>query len=120
MAIALQNGISSMVIMASDLRQRVWVLLLGPVVVAVVAGTCAPSQANDAVGTLQPPCPRIASPAGQSYLQPARLPPDQVKGKNQLGCLSPADAIYGSDGCPLRFCGSDAGVFPFNPGSPAP
>jgi hypothetical protein len=27
-----------------------------------------------------------------------------------MGCLSPADAVYGADGCPLRLCGADAGV----------
>lgn len=68
-------------------------------------------RADDAVGTLQPPCPRIASPAGQSYLQPARLPAANVAAKNKLGCLSPADAIYGPDGCPLRYCGNAAGSF---------
>lgn len=79
-------------------------------------------RADDAVGTLQPPCPRIASPAGQSYLQPARLPASQVAAKNKLGCLSPADAIYGPDGCPLRYCGASSGTFQIpaaTPSSPA-
>jgi hypothetical protein len=104
--------------MASDLRHRVWGPFLGPVVLAVVAGTSAPAQADDAIGTLKPPCPRIASPAGQSYLQPTRLQPSQVQAKNRLGCLSPADALYGADGCPLRFCGGAAGAFPLPAASP--
>jgi hypothetical protein len=37
----------------------------------------------------EPPCPVLASPGGQS----------------------PSDAIYGPDGCPQRFCGSNSGVF---------
>ena len=85
---------------------------------AVVVSQPAVGRADDAVGTLQPPCPRIASPAGQSNLQPARLAPSEVAAKNKLGCLSPADAVYGADGCPLRYCGADAGVLPFNQGSP--
>jgi len=104
-------------IMAFDPRQLAWqcgACLLGAA--AMYAVTTA--WANDAVGTLKPPCPRIASPAGQSYLQPARLKPEEVAAKNRLGCLSPADAVYGPDGCPQRYCGADAGVFPFNPGSP--
>jgi hypothetical protein len=56
------------------------------------------------------PCPRINVPPGQSLLQPTRLSPDEVKAKNRLGCLSPADAIYGPDGCPVRFCGADSGL----------
>ena len=37
-------------------------------------------------------------------LQPKRLKPQEVKAKNAAGCLSPADAIYGADGCPLKLC----------------
>jgi hypothetical protein len=59
----------------------------------------------------EPPCPVLASPGGQSLLQPMRLEPQQVKAKNAMGCLSPSDAIYGPDGCPQRFCGSNSGVF---------
>lgn len=54
-------------------------------------------------------CPMLV-PADQRELQPKRLPPQQVAGKNALGCLSPHDAIYAADGCPLRLCGPDAGV----------
>jgi hypothetical protein len=49
-------------------------------------------------------------PANQRELQPKRIQPQQVKAKNALGCLSPADAVYGADGCPLRLCGAGAGV----------
>lgn len=103
--------------MASDPRYRAGLKLLPLLLSASVQWGMAEARADDAVGTLQPPCPRIASPAGQSYLQPERLPPSEVSAKNRLGCLSPADAIYGADGCPLRFCGADAGVLPLNPGS---
>ena len=48
-------------------------------------------------------------------LQPRRIQPDQVKGKNAMGCLSPADAVYGADGCPLRLCNPDAGVIQLPP-----
>ena len=36
--------------------------------------------------------------------QPTKLPPERVAEKNARGCLSEMDAIYGPDGCPLRFC----------------
>jgi hypothetical protein len=81
---------------------------------ALVLGS-SPARANDAVGTLQRPCPRITVPTGESYVQPLRLQPSQVKSKNAMGCLSPADAVYGSDGCPQRFCGGQAGAFPMPP-----
>ena len=84
---------------------------------AVVLGASA-ARANDAIGTLERPCPRIASPVGQAFLQPTRLLPSQVKAKNNLGCLSPADAVYGPDGCPVRYCGAEAGAFPL-PTAPA-
>jgi hypothetical protein len=54
-------------------------------------------------------------PAGLAELQPLRIPAKQVAAKNARGCLSPADAIYGADGCPLRLCGSDAGVIQLPP-----
>ncbi|MEB3235905.1 MAG: hypothetical protein VKM98_10810 [Cyanobacteriota bacterium] len=98
--------------MAFALQRPTWIrpalLVLSS---AVVLTPLQASRANDAVGTLKPPCPRIASPAGQSYLQPARLPASDVVAKNKLGCLSPADAVYGADGCPLRYCGNAAGTF---------
>lgn len=54
-------------------------------------------------------CPLLV-PATQSELQPLRIRPQQVAEKNARGCLSPADAIYGPDGCPLKLCGRQAGV----------
>lgn len=54
-------------------------------------------------------CPLVV-PASQAELQPLKLRPERVANKNALGCLSPADAIYGADGCPLRLCGKEAGV----------
>lgn len=55
-------------------------------------------------------CPLIV-PASQQAIQPMRLDPALVAAKNRMGCLSPDDAIYGADGCPLRRCGEAAGVF---------
>jgi hypothetical protein len=60
------------------------------------------------------PC-RLVVPPGQSVLQPMKIRPEQVPLKNRLGCLSPADAIYGPDGCPVRLCGPTKGVFPLAP-----
>jgi hypothetical protein len=60
-------------------------------------------------------CPLVV-PARNSDLQPRRIQPSQVPGKNAGGCLSPSDAIYGPDGCPLKLCGANAGVIPL----PAP
>jgi hypothetical protein len=59
-------------------------------------------------------CPLIV-PASQAELQPLRIRPDQVAGKNARGCLSPADAIYGPDGCPRQLCGGSAGVIQLPP-----
>jgi len=57
----------------------------------------------------KPSCPLVV-PASQKLLQPRRIQPDQVQAKNAMGCLSPADAVYGADGCPLRMCGAESGV----------
>lgn len=56
------------------------------------------------------PC-KLVVPPGQSVLQPLKIRPDQVPLKNRLGCLSPADALYGPDGCPLKLCGPRKGAF---------
>jgi hypothetical protein len=48
-------------------------------------------------------CPLLV-PSEMPFLQPKRLKPGEVKAKNASGCLSPADAIYGADGCPLQLC----------------
>ena len=62
-------------------------------------------------------CPLIV-PASQAELQPLRIRREQVAGKNARGCLSPADAIYGPDGCPQRLCGGNAGVIQLPPPLP--
>ena len=54
-------------------------------------------------------CPLVV-PASQKLFQPRRIQPNQVQAQNAMGCLSPADAVYGADGCPLRMCGAEAGV----------
>ena len=56
-------------------------------------------------------CPAIVN-VGAGDIQPMRLPPSEVAAKNKLGCLSPNDAIYGADGCPLRLCGGNRGTVP--------
>ena len=56
------------------------------------------------------PC-RLLVPQSQSVLQPMKIRPEQVPLKNRLGCLSPADAIYGADGCPMKLCGKGQGAF---------
>lgn len=48
--------------------------------------------------------------ANQQIIQPKRIQPDQVKAQNAMGCLSPADAVCGADGCPLKLSSPDAGV----------
>jgi len=48
-------------------------------------------------------CPLLV-PLKDSVLQPLRIQPRQVPRKNAGGCLSAADAIYSTDGCPLRLC----------------
>jgi hypothetical protein len=74
---------------------------------AIVVGAWAePSQAQYRP---KPSCPLLV-PANEEFVQPKRIQPDQVKAKNAMGCLSPADAVYGADGCPLKLCGPDAGV----------
>jgi len=60
---------------------------------------------------MQRACPLIV-PQKDFALQPLRIPPAQVPMKNAMGCLSPADAIYGPDGCPARLCGKGAGTMP--------
>jgi hypothetical protein len=56
-------------------------------------------------------CPLIV-PASQAMFQPLRINPSVVAAKNRAGCLSSSDAIYGPDGCPLRFCATGQGVIP--------
>ncbi len=60
-------------------------------------------------------CPLIVKPVNAVF-QPLPIKPSQVAAKARAGCLSPGDAIYGPDGCPIRFCGDSGGVI----GLPAP
>ena len=56
-------------------------------------------------------CPAVVNlAAGQ--IQPLRIAPADVAAKNKLGCLSPNDAVYGPNGCPLRLCGATQGAVP--------
>jgi hypothetical protein len=65
------------------------------------------------------PCPRLG-PA--STIQPLRIQPRQVAAKNRMGCLSAEDAVYGPDGCPIRFCGTQTPrlALPGAPGTRSP
>ena len=85
-----------------------WLAILGTVLLAA-------GQAGLAQERMAGSCPLVVS-ANNSELQPKRIQPSQVAGKNAGGCLSPSDAIYGPDGCPLKLCGANAGVIPL----PAP
>ena len=62
-----------------------------------------PSLYDDYMPRKGTSCPLVV-PSQVSFLQPKRLKPQEVKAKNAAGCLSPADAIYGADGCPLKLC----------------
>ncbi len=74
------------------------------------SGSPAAGPAPAEVAPLSGRACRLLVPASQSELQPLQIKPQQVAEKNARGCLSPADAIYGPDGCPLRLCGRQAGV----------
>lgn len=56
-------------------------------------------------------CRLLVKPS-EAATQPLRISPSDVAGKNRLGCLSPNDAIYGSNGCPSKLCGGTSGVVP--------
>jgi hypothetical protein len=56
-----------------------------------------------AEGLAQATCPLLV-PRQESFLQPKRLQPAEVNRKNAAGCLSPADAVYGPNGCPRKLC----------------
>jgi hypothetical protein len=98
-------------IMASPLPALpLWILGLGLGLIAVPAAraqTPSPNQPEALSGPIDPSkaCPLIV-PRDQAALQPLHIQPRQVPLKNRLGCLSPADAIYGADGCPRRLCGN--------------
>lgn len=54
-------------------------------------------------------CPALL-PSYESFLEPIPLRPKDVPAKNAKGCLSPADAIYGPDGCPKKLCPQPKGL----------
>jgi len=56
-------------------------------------------------------CPVLVNRAA-GEVQPLRIRPSDVALKNKVGCLSPNDAVYGADGCPLKLCNADSGVMP--------
>jgi hypothetical protein len=86
-------------------------LLLCLVLLSVTTDTTA-ALANEGLAGL---CPLLVAPSNSEF-QPKRIQASQVAAKNAAGCLSPADAIYGPDGCPLKLCGANSGVIPL-PGS---
>lgn len=75
--------------------------------------------AAEAQQRLAKQCPLIVSPESTA-IQPRQILPSQVAGKNAMGCLSPSDAIYGADGCPVKMCGQTSGAFPLPGYNPAP
>jgi len=93
----------------SSQRKRLFSLLVVGTVLILKATTA------NAQERMAGSCPLVVA-AKNSDLQPRRIPTSQVAGKNAGGCLSPSDAIYGPDGCPLKLCGANAGVIPL----PAP
>ena len=81
---------------------------------AAAQGSSSPNQplAIDGPAALTPSACKLVVPQSEAVLQPMKIRPDQVPLKNRLGCLSPADAVYGPDGCPIRLCGPTKGAFP--------
>ncbi len=113
-AVLVLMGITNLIALAAALAA---VLVVPSPPDAAAQESPSPNQplAIDGEAALVPsPC-RLVVPPGQSVLQPLKIRPEQVPLKNRLGCLSPADAIYGPDGCPVRLCGPTKGVFPLTP-----
>jgi hypothetical protein len=82
-------------------------LLLSLVLTGITTGTTAALANEGWAGS----CPLLVAPSNSEF-QPKRIQPSQVAAKNAAGCLSPGDAIYGPDGCPIKLCGANAGVIP--------
>lgn len=82
-------------------------LLLTLLLLGVTTGPTAALANEGLAGS----CPLLVAPSNSEF-QPKRIQPSQVTAKNAAGCLSPGDAIYGPDGCPLKLCGANAGVIP--------
>jgi hypothetical protein len=76
----------------------------------LIKGGSTPAAING-IKTFGNSCPLLVKPE-DAALQPLPIAPAQVAAKNQLGCLSAADAIYGADGCPSKLCGAGKGVIP--------
>jgi len=74
-----------------------------------------PQAIPSPLGLPPSPCPRIGT---RTTIQPLRIQPRQVAAKNRMGCLSAEDAVYGPDGCPIRFCGTQTPRLAL-PGQPA-
>lgn len=88
---------------------------LPPLALLLVLSSGAPADAQQ---RLADQCPLIV-PQESTTIQPRRILPSQVAAKNAAGCLSPSDAIYGPDGCPVKMCGQTSGTFAlpgYNPG----
>ncbi|MCP9849370.1 hypothetical protein KBY88_06035 [Cyanobium sp. Morenito 9A2] len=88
--------------MTPHLRQAVLVSALLVTAAAAQAQTLLPDRYAKS-------CPLLV-PVDAPYLQPKRLKPDEVALKNAAGCLSPADAVYGRDGCPTKLCPNPKGL----------
>ncbi|MEB3323926.1 MAG: hypothetical protein VKM17_01155 [Cyanobacteriota bacterium] len=93
------------------------VVMGGELPPAMAQALSSPNQplAIDGPAPLVPsPC-KLVVPPDQAVFQPMKIRPEQVPLKNRLGCLSPADALYGPDGCPVRLCGKGEGAFQLPP-----
>ena len=97
-------------------RRPVRALACRPGALAVMALLLAVAGPGAAQQRLAGQCPLIVS-KDQQILQPRRIPPAQVAGKNAMGCLSAADAVYGKDGCPIKLCAEASGSFQLPPTS---
>ena len=90
---------------------------LAAVLISATTPALAQSGANqpEAIrvkGLLPPPCALIV-PVQQAVIQPLRIQPRQVAGKNAMGCLSPQDAsLYAANGCPVKLCAAGDGTIP--------
>ena len=90
-----------------DTMARRHQLLLSLTLLGFTAGDTAALANEGLAGS----CPLLVAPSNSEF-QPKRIQPSQVAAKNAAGCLSPGDAIYGPDGCPIKLCGANAGVIP--------
>ncbi len=104
-----------MAIPAASLASAALALVAGLLPLAALPGPAqevSPNQpaAIQASPGLPPlPC-RLVGPRQEQMIQPLRIAPAQVARKNAMGCLSAADAFYGTDGCPTRLCGTKHGT----------